>query len=72
MRLSGVTPGGPADKAGLKAGDLVVEFGGKTIGDLYDYTDALNAYKPGDSVEVVVVRKGERVKVTAVLGKRGG
>jgi hypothetical protein len=72
MRLSGVTPGGPADKAGLKAGDLVVEFGGKTIGDLYDYTDALNGFKPGDSVEVVVVRKGERLKLTAVLGKRGG
>ena len=73
MRLSGVTPGSPADKGGVKAGDIVVEFGGKAITDLYTYTDALNAQKPGDAVTVVVKRgpAGERVTLSVTLGKRG-
>ena len=73
MRLSGVTPGSPADKAGVKAGDVVVQVGDKTVSDLYSYTDALNAHKPGDVVTVVVKRgeAGERVTLTVTLGKRG-
>jgi len=72
MRISGVSPGSPADKAGLKAGDVVVSFGGVVVTDLYSYTDALRAKKPGDVVEVVVVRGGERLTLTATLGRRGG
>jgi S1-C subfamily serine protease len=73
MRLSGVTPGSPADKAGVKAGDVVVQFGDKAVTDLYSYTDALNAHKPGDVVTVVVKRgdAAERVSLTVTLGKRG-
>jgi len=72
MRISGVTPGSPADKAGLKAGDIVIRFGGAEVTELYSYTDALRAKKPGDVVEVVVLRNGERVTLTATLGRRGG
>jgi hypothetical protein len=77
LRLSGVTPGGPADKAGVKAGDVVVEFGGTKVTDLYTYQDALTAHKPGDVVTVVVLRPGangapaERVSLTVTLGRRG-
>jgi hypothetical protein len=73
MRLSGVTPGSPADKAGVKAGDIVVQFGDKPVTDLYSYTDALNAYKPGDVVTVVVKRgeSGERLSLSVTLGRRG-
>ena len=73
MRLAGVTPGSPADIGGVKAGDFVVQFGDKVVTDLYSYTDALNAYKPGDVVHVVVKRgaMGERVTLTVTLGKRG-
>ena len=70
VRLSGVRPGSPADSAGLKAGDVIVEFGGRPIGDLYQYTDALYAHQPGEVVEIVVLRGGERVVVKARLGKR--
>ena len=45
--LTGVRADSPADKAGLKAGDVIVEFAGKPVKDLYAYTDALYAQKPG-------------------------
>jgi membrane-associated protease RseP (regulator of RpoE activity) len=71
VRLAGVTPGSPADRAGAKTGDVVVEFGGRPVEDLYQYTDALQAHAPGDVVQVVVLRAGQRVTLTATLGKRG-
>ena len=66
VKLSGVRAGGPADKAGLKGGDVIVEFGGQQIANIYDYTYALDAVKIGEPVEVVVVRNGNRVKLTVV------
>ena len=71
LQLSGVREGSPAQKGGLKAGDIVVEFGGKTIKDLYDYTDALCSNKPGDVVSIVVKRGTETVTLSVTLGKRG-
>lgn len=71
VRLSGIRTGSPADSAGLREGDVIVEFDGKPIADLYAYTDALYARSPGDTVQVVVVRDGVRVTVSAVLGRRG-
>lgn len=61
VKLSGVRAGGPADKAGLKGGDVIVEFGGQQIANIYDYTYALDAVKIGVPVVVVVLREGERV-----------
>jgi len=60
----------PAARAGLQAGDVVVEFAGRSIGDIYAYTYALRAHEPGDEVEIVVERDGERVTVRAVLERR--
>ena len=64
VKLSGVRAGGPADKAGLKGGDVIVEFGGQKIANIYDYTYALDAVKIGEPVEVVVIRDGEQVTLT--------
>ncbi|MYB92935.1 M28 family peptidase [Candidatus Poribacteria bacterium] len=64
VKLSGVRAGGPADKAGLEGGDVIVEFGGQEITNIYDYTYALDAVKIGEPVEVVVLREGKRVKLT--------
>ncbi len=72
LRLTGVRPGSPADMSGLKAGDVIVELGGVPVKDLYSYSDALYSHKPGDVVEVVVMRGGERLKFTVTLGRRGG
>ena len=72
LRVSGVRPGSPADRAGLQGGDVIVEFAGMPVKDLYEYSDALFAKKPGDVVQVVVLRNGQRVTLTATLGRRGG
>lgn len=64
VKLSSVRAGGPADKAGLKGGDVIVDFGGQQITNIYDYTYALDAVKIGEPVEIVVLRNGERVKLT--------
>ena len=60
VRLSGVRGGGPADVAGLRGGDVIVELGGQAIANIYDYTYALDAVRIGEAVRVVVVRDGER------------
>ena len=70
LRLTGVREGSPAEKAGLRAGDVVVEFAGREVTDIYAYTYALRESKAGDEVVIVVERDGERVSVTAVLGER--
>jgi hypothetical protein len=71
LRLTGVRAGSPADSAGLKAGDVVVELAGQPVTDLQTYSDALYSHRPGDEVDVVVVRNGERIKVRVRLGRRG-
>jgi Zn-dependent M28 family amino/carboxypeptidase len=70
VRLTGVRAESPADRAGLRARDVIVEFAGKPVNDLYAYTDALYAQKPGDAVDVVVLRGGQRVSVKVTLGRR--
>jgi len=70
VKLAGIKEGSPAEKAGMKAGDMVVRFAGKTIGDLYAYTYALRDQKPGDTVEIVVLRDGKEVTVHATLESR--
>ena len=51
---------------------MIVELGGKSVKDLYEYSDALYAHKPGDEVVIVVLRNGQRMSITVKLGKRGG
>ena len=63
MVLNGVTRGAPADKAGLKAGDIIVEMAGKPIENIYDYTYAIQALKIGEEIGIVVERGGERVEL---------
>jgi len=72
LRLTGVRAGSPADLGGLKAGDVIVELGGTAVKDLYSYSDALYAHKPGDVVKIVVLRGGQRVGLSVTLGRRGG
>lgn len=67
--LSGVTGGGPADKGGVKAADVIVEFGMNKISSLDDFDLALRKFKSGEEVEVIVLRKGERVTLKVTLGQ---
>ena len=70
VQLNGVREGSPAEKAGLKAGDIIVKFGGKEIKNVYDYTYALQDYKPGDKVDVVVQRGKETLTLHVTLAAR--
>ena len=63
-------PGSPAAKAGLKAGDVLVQFRDKPIKNLYDFTDALRRSKVGDVVEVKVLREGQPVSARVTLEQR--
>jgi S1-C subfamily serine protease len=67
--ISEVTPGGPAEKAGLKAGDLIVAFNAKTMKNLSDISEALDSAHVGDKVVVKVMRDGKAVELNAVLGE---
>jgi hypothetical protein len=70
VRFSDVKPASPAAKAGLKAGDILVQFGDKPIKNLYDFTDALRRSKVGDVVEVRVLRDGQPVTASVKLEQR--
>jgi len=70
VRLSGVTGGSPADVSGLRAGDIVIRLGDFDVGDLYALTAALEGLQPGDTVDAVVLREGERLTFPVVLGRR--
>jgi Zn-dependent M28 family amino/carboxypeptidase len=60
LLLSGVIGGGPAEKAGLQKGDVIVEIAGQTIANIYDYTFALELLKIDQPVKVVYMRGNER------------
>src|SRR5947207_2744994 len=70
VKFSDVRPGSPAAKAGLKAGDVLVQFGDKPIKNLYDFTDALRRSKVGDVVEVKILRADQTITTTVTLEQR--
>jgi Tol biopolymer transport system component len=70
--LSDVRGGSPADKAGIKGGDRIVDIGGTRIENLYDMSYALQDHKPGDTVDIIVTRAGVRTTLRATLSTRGG
>jgi Tol biopolymer transport system component len=68
--LADVRAGGPAERAGIRGGDRIVEMAGTRIENLYDMTYALQDHKPEDTVAVVVLRGTERLTLRATLGDR--
>jgi hypothetical protein len=63
LKLSGVTSGGPAEAAGLQAGDVVIEVDGRSVENIYDYTYALDGLKAGVTTKIVVRRGSSRKAV---------
>ncbi|MEM8913835.1 MAG: M20/M25/M40 family metallo-hydrolase, partial [Planctomycetota bacterium] len=70
LKLSGVGSDGPAETAGIRGGDVIVELAGRTIEDIYDYTYAIEALKIGETVTIVVDRGGRRVPLPITPGSR--
>ncbi|WP_067963162.1 S1C family serine protease [Nocardiopsis trehalosi] len=67
-RVEAVEPGGPADRAGLRAGDVVVEFDGEPVDDAEALTALLAEHQPRDRVAVGYERDGESHRVDITLG----
>ena len=70
VKFAEVRPGSPAAKAGFRGGDVMISFGGASIKTLYDFTFALREKKPGDKVDVTVLRDGKPVTATVELTNR--
>jgi hypothetical protein len=67
FKLGGVSEGGPAQKAGLQGGDIMIQFGDKKVANIYDFMYGMNDHKPGDTVKVKVLRNGEEMEFDVVL-----
>jgi hypothetical protein len=70
VRFSDVRPNSPAAKAGLRGQDILVRFDGKEISNLEDFTYMLRTHKPGETVDVVVLREGKPLSVKVTLEVR--
>jgi hypothetical protein len=70
VRLAGATEGSPAALAGLREGDVIVQFAGRQIQTLEDLTAQLRSKQPGDAVEIVVLRSGQTITLRATLRAR--
>ncbi len=70
MKVGGIRPNGPAEKAGIKAGDLILKMAGKQVLNIYDYMGILGELKVGDKVDVEVQRDEQLLKVAVIMEKR--
>lgn len=70
MKISGVKEGGPADKGGMKAEDIIIKFGNVDVKNIYDYMFAMGEFKPGDEAEITVLRNNEPVVLKVTMGNR--
>ncbi|HEU5180034.1 MAG TPA: PDZ domain-containing protein [Candidatus Polarisedimenticolia bacterium] len=69
VRITGIKEGSPAEKAGLREGDKIVEVDNKPIEDDGDIRRIIRSLEPGDHVQIEVMRDGKRKTVTATLGE---
>jgi putative serine protease PepD len=67
-KITQIVAGAPAAKAGLKVGDVVTNFDGKTIGSADDLTAAVFQAKPGEKVSVTIQRNGSTKQLSLTLG----
>lgn len=68
--IGSVMPNEPADKAGLKSGDIVIRVGNTPINTASDLTRAIAAYKPDSKVQIVAIRDGKEKTFNVTLGER--
>jgi aminopeptidase YwaD len=72
VTLSGVREGSPAEKAGLKGGDVILRFGTRKIKNVYDYTFALRDARVGVAVPMTIRRSGQTRVIQVIPGRRPG
>jgi aminopeptidase N len=70
VKIGMISPGSPAEKAGLKKGDIIIKLGDIIINDLKEYSNALKTFKPGDTVTIVYTREGKEYSAPITLAVR--
>lgn len=68
--IAGILRGGPADRAGIRPGDILVEVSGTSVTDSSSMLNAIAALNPGKSATVTVIRNGEEIHLPVTVGKR--
>ncbi len=68
--VASVQPGFAADKAGIKAGDVITSVDGRSIKDGNDLVDNISARKPGSTAKIGYIRNGQQMEVTVTIGDR--
>ena len=68
VRVASLAVNSPADKAGLKKGDIIIQLGEQKVKNLREYSNALKSFKPGDTIDLVYLRGDEEntTKITLV------
>jgi hypothetical protein len=67
--VSAVSKGGPAEQAGMKAGDLIVEIAGRPVTNMNTYMAVMGQQTPGQTIEVGVIRNGQKVLLKVATQK---
>ncbi|MBI3895793.1 MAG: M28 family peptidase [Acidobacteria bacterium] len=70
VKFADVQANSPAAKAGLLAGDILIQFDGKEVRNLYDFSYLLRAKKPDDEVPIVILREEKEIRAVVKLGRR--
>jgi len=68
--IAGVVKGGPADKAGIKPGDILIAVDGKPVADTTEMLNVIAQLTPGSTAKMTLLRKSQQSKVDVVIGKR--
>ena len=66
--VSEITPGGPAEKAGLRVGDVIIGFNDRQVADSTELVVVIRSYAPGEQIEISVIRRGQNSTIPLTLG----
>jgi S1-C subfamily serine protease len=67
VEVEGVSVGGPAEKAGLKDGDIIIEIAGRSIQNINTYMQAMALQKQGTKIDIVVLRAKKKMTIKVEL-----
>lgn len=67
LKIDGVSPDRPGERAGMLQGDIIIKMGDIEIRDIYDYMNSLGKFRKGDTTVVVVDRNGEKLDLTVIF-----
>jgi len=68
--ITGVLQNGPASKAGIKPGDVIVSIGGKSVNDVTQLLSVVSGLKPGTAVKFAIARKSQNLELDVSPGVR--